>query len=132
MPKKAILCVDDEEMILTSLRDQLRNHFQDRYVYEFAESAGEALEVVEELCEEGMEILIIVSDWLMPGMRGDELLIRIHEQFPNIVTVMLTGQADDEAVARVEKLANLHRCIHKPWTEEELIETLRSGLEENG
>jgi hypothetical protein len=24
--------------------------------------------------------------------------------------------------------ANLHRCLYKPWTEEELVETLKSGL----
>jgi len=128
MPKKAILCVDDEEMILMSLKDQLQNHFHDEYQYEFAESADEAFEVVEELSQEGMEVLIIVSDWLMPGMKGDELLIKIHKKYPDIVTVMLTGQADEEAVIRVKEKANLHRCIHKPWTEEELIETLSTGL----
>ncbi len=129
MPKKAILCVDDEQIILTSLKDQLQNHFQDQYTYEFAESADEALEVIEDLNEEGMEVLIIVSDWLMPGMKGDELLVRIHERFPDVVTVMLTGQADEEAIVRVKEKANLHRCLHKPWTPEELFETLTTGLE---
>lgn len=128
MPKKAILCVDDEQMILMSLKDQLQNHFQDQFQYEFAESADEALEVVEELSGEGMEVLIIVSDWLMPGMRGDELLIKIHEKYPNIVTVMLTGQADEDAVLRVKEKANLHKCLFKPWDEKELIETLNTGL----
>lgn len=129
MARKAILCVDDEDIILTSLKDQLQRRFKDRYTYEFAESADEAMEVVEELNEEGLHVLIIVSDWLMPGMKGDEFLIRIHERFPKIVTVMLTGQADDEAIERTRKHANLHRCLHKPWNEEELIETLISGLE---
>jgi CheY-like chemotaxis protein len=127
--KKAILCVDDEEIILTSLRDQLQNHFGNRYIYEFAESADEALEVISELDEDDVEILIIVSDWLMPNMKGDEFLIRVHEQFPNIVKVMLTGHADEAAIERTRQNANLHRCLYKPWTEEELIETLVSGLE---
>ena len=129
MPRKAILCVDDEEMILTSLKDQLRNHFKDSYQYEFAESADEAMEVVEELHEDGMEVLIIVSDWLMPGMKGDEFLTKVHERFPNIVTVLLTGQADETAVDRTRRRANLHRCLYKPWSEKDLIETLVSGLE---
>jgi len=128
MPKKAILCVDDEEMILTSLKDQLQNHFEDRYQYEFAESADEALEVVEELSEDGMEVLVILSDWLMPGMKGDEFLIKIHERFPGIVTVLLTGQADEAAIEKTRQHANLHRCLFKPWSEKELIETLVSGL----
>lgn len=129
MPKKAILCVDDEEMILTSLRDQLQSHFGSRYVYEFAESADEALEVIEEFNDEEVEILIIVSDWLMPNMNGDEFLIRVHQRFPNIVKVMLTGHADESAIERTRREANLHRCLFKPWTEMELIETLTSGLE---
>ncbi len=128
MSKRAILCVDDEEMILTSLRDQLQRHFGEQYLYEFAESADEALEVIEELVGDEMEILIIVSDWLMPGMKGDEFLIHVHQRFPNIVTVMLTGQADEESIERTRQQANLHRCLYKPWTEEDLIETLNSGL----
>jgi CheY-like chemotaxis protein len=129
MSKRAILCVDDEKIILTSLRDQLRSNFGDRYVYEFAESSNEALEVIEELNEDNMEILIIVSDWLMPDMKGDEFLIRVHEKFPNIVKVMLTGHANTEAIERAKKFADLHRCLHKPWTEQELVEALTSGLE---
>ncbi len=128
MSNKAIVCVDDEEIILTCLCDQLQRHFGDRYLYEFAESADEALEVIEELADEGLDILIIVSDWLMPGMKGDELLCLIHRRFPDIITVMLTGQASEEVIRRTQQQAGLFRCLHKPWTEEELIETLRSGL----
>lgn len=130
MSKKAILCVDDEKIVLLSLRDQLTHHFGNQYIYEFAESADEALEVIEELNEDEIKILIIVSDWLMPNMKGDEFLIRVHQQFPDIVTVLLTGQADEQAIARTQKNANLHRYIPKPWDEETLIEALRSGLEE--
>ena len=131
MVKKAILCVDDERMILTSLRDQLANHFGRRYLYEFAESADEAWEVLEELDEDGIEITIVVSDWLMPQMKGDEFLIKVHQQFPNIVKVMLTGQASEEAIERTRKQANLHRYISKPWDEAALIEALESALEKN-
>jgi CheY-like chemotaxis protein len=129
MSRKAILCVDDEKIVLLSLRDQLTHHFGNRYIYEFAESADEALEVIEELNEDEIKILIIVSDWLMPNMKGDEFLIRVHQQFPDIVTVLLTGQADEEAIERTRNNANLHRYIPKPWDEETLIEALRSGLE---
>ncbi|MDM8530459.1 response regulator [Anaerolineales bacterium HSG25] len=128
MAKKAILCVDDEEIVLISLRDQIQNYFGDSYIYEMAESADEALEVIEELDENEVEILIIVSDWLMPNMKGDEFLIRVHEKFPRIVKVMLTGQADEAAVDRAKKHANLYRYIAKPWDETELINTLKSGL----
>ena len=129
MVKKAILCVDDEKIVLDSLKSQIKKHFGNRYLYEFAESAAEAWEVIEELNDEGIEILVIVSDWLMPETKGDELLIEIHEKFPKIVTVMLTGHATQEAITRCHEQANLHRCLLKPWTEQELIETIESGLE---
>lgn len=127
--KKAILCVDDEKIILQSLKAQIKKHFGDRYLYEFAESRDEAWEVIEELHEAGVGILIIVSDWLMPNVRGDEFLIEVHQRFPQIITVMLTGQAHEDAIERTRKEANLHHCLHKPWTEQELIDTLLSGLE---
>ncbi|MCA1994488.1 MAG: response regulator [Coleofasciculus sp. S288] len=129
MPKKAILCVDDEKIVLLSLRDQLTHHFGDRYIYEFAESAEEAWEVIEELNDDEVKILIIVSDWLMPNMKGEEFLVQVHQRFPGIVKVLLTGQADEEAIARTRQYANLHRYIPKPWDEATLIEVLESGLE---
>ncbi len=129
MDKKAILCVDDEKIVLLSLRDQLTHHFGDRYIYEFAESADEALEVIEELNEDEVKILIIVSDWLMPQMKGDEFLIQVHQKFPDIIKVLLTGQADEEAIKRTQQYANLHRYIPKPWDESTLIQVLESGLE---
>jgi CheY-like chemotaxis protein len=128
MAEKVILCVDDEEIVLNSLEMQLKDQFGDEYIYEFAQNAEDALEILEEFDEEGIEVLVIVSDWLMPGIKGDEFLIKVHEKFPRIVKVMLTGQADAQAVERAKTEANLHRCIHKPWQTNELIDTIQSGL----
>ncbi|HEY9851877.1 MAG TPA: response regulator [Leptolyngbyaceae cyanobacterium] len=128
MPKPVILCVDDEKVILQSLRTQLKEAFGDTYNYEVAEDPDEALEVINELHEEGISIILVVSDWLMPGMKGDEFLIRVHQQFPQIIKVMLTGQADESAIQRAQAEANLHRCLFKPWSEAELVETIKSSL----
>ncbi|EDN70627.1 two-component response regulator [Beggiatoa sp. PS] len=131
MPKKAaILCVDDEKSILMSLRTQIKKHFGKRYAYEIAECVEDAWEIIEELNEDEIEVLVIVSDWLMPRIKGDEFLIRVHEKFPKIVKVMLTGQADDEAIERAKERAQLHCCLHKPWDEQELIDAIESGLGE--
>lgn len=128
MSKPIILCVDDEKIILESLRGQLRKAFKDAYSYEVAQDADEALELINELNESERLIVIIVSDWLMPGMRGDEFLIKVHQQFPNITKIMLTGQADEAAIERAQTQANLYRCLHKPWSKEELVETIESAL----
>lgn len=129
MSNKAILCVDDERIVLLSLRDQITKHLGDRYRYEVAESADEAWEVIEELVEEGVRLLVIVSDWLMPGIRGDEFLIQVHARFPEIATVLLTGHADEAAIERASQYANLHAYIAKPWSEDNLIAIIKSGLE---
>ena len=128
MSSSAILCVDDEVVILDSLKEQLKRQFGDRYIYEVAESAEEAWEVIEELQADKIEIMIIVSDWLMPGVKGDEFLIKVHESFPRLITVMLTGQADAEAIKRAKEQANLHACLYKPWTEQELSQVITSAL----
>ena len=130
MPDKAILCVDDEAIVLLSLRDQIARHFGDRYRYEMAESADEAWEIISDLWNIGVRILIIVADWLMPDIRGDEFLIQVHQRFPKIVTVLLTGQADASAIERARQQANLYACIIKPWNETDLIHIIQSGLEQ--
>ena len=129
MSKSAILCVDDEIVILESLKEQLKRQFGDRFIYEVAESAAEAWEVIEELHEDEIKVIAIVSDWLMPGTKGDEFLIQIHRRFPRLVTVMLTGQADRAAIERAKQEANLHACLHKPWTEEELTQIIMTAID---
>lgn len=130
MSESAILCVDDEVVILDSLKEQLKRKFGDRFIYEVAESANEAWDVIEELQQDEIQVIAIVSDWLMPGIKGDEFLIQIHERFPKLITVMLTGQADEEAIKRAREHANLHACLHKPWTETELTQIITSALDQ--
>ena len=128
MPKPVILCVDDERMVLDSLRTQLAAEFGNTYTYEGAEDAEEAFELISELNDDEISVVVIISDWLMPGIKGDELLIRIHKKYPDVIKIMLTGQADEVAIDRANKQANLHRCLSKPWSEADLLETIKSGL----
>jgi CheY-like chemotaxis protein len=125
---QAILCVDDEEMILNCLKEQLRRRLSGEFLFETANSGEEALEVMAELVEDGISLVVVVSDWLMPGLKGDEFLVQVHQKYPQVVTVMLTGQADKSAIDRAKAEANLHRCLNKPWSEEELVQTIQSGL----
>ena len=131
MSESAILCVDDEVVILDSLKEQLKRKFGDRFIYEVAESADEAWEVIKELQEDEIQVIAIVSDWLMPGIKGDEFLIQIHQQFPKLITVMLTGQADEAAIERAKEQANLHACLYQPWTEQELTQIITSALDQS-
>ena len=128
MKKAAIVCVDDEQMILESLKIQLRQAFSSKYPIETAESGEEALELVEELLEEDYEVAAIVSDYIMPHMKGDELLAKVHKISPKTVKIMLTGQADIEAVANAVQYAQLYRYLTKPWQSDDLILTVTEAI----
>ena|SRR5688572_24617732 len=125
-----LLCVDDELIVLTALKDQLRRAFGNDFHIEVAESAEEALELLDELAGQGHKLLVIVSDWLMPGMKGDEFLVEAHHRFPTVVKIMLSGQAQQEAVDRARREAGLHEFLAKPWNAAELIDTIKAGLRE--
>ncbi len=111
MNKPIILCVDDEPDILNTLKMQLKNEFKNNYFYELAESGDEALDLLEEF-QEKAQVIVVVSDWLMPGIKGDELLIKVHQKYPKIIKVMLTGQADAAAVQRAVEEADLYCCLY--------------------
>ena len=128
MEKGVLMCVDDEVIVLTALKDQLRRAYGSDYVVEVAESAEEALELLDELADEGHTVLVIVSDWLMPGMKGDEFLVQAHERFPTVVKIMLSGHAEQSAVDRVRREAGLHEFLSKPWNAAELVESINLGL----
>ena len=128
MSKPAIICVDDERVVLISLRDQLTHHLGKQYDIELAESGEEALEMFEELREDGIEVPVIISDQLMPGMMGDELLKQIHIQSPKTLKIMLTGQASVEEVGNAVNQARLYRYIAKPWHETDLSLTIKEAI----
>ncbi len=123
-----ILCVDDDQMCLDSLKYELLNYFERKYHVEAAESGEEALELFEELLEKGYEVPLIIADYIMPNMKGDILLKRIHAIAPRTVKVMLTGQADKEAVIKAVNYANLYRYIAKPWDKEDLVLTVSEAI----
>lgn len=124
-----MLCVDDEKIVLDSLKAQLRSCFGNQFLYEFAESAEEAWMVIEELYEEKNQVSVVISDWLMPGMKGDELLIKVHQKYPKCVKILLTGQADEQAIIAARLNAQLQAYLPKPWSEQDLLDTIRKGLE---
>ncbi|MDY7016228.1 MAG: response regulator, partial [Cyanobacteriota bacterium] len=129
MNELAILLVDDEPMVLESLSEELERNFGGEYQIEAAESGEEALEILEELNLEGIEIAVVISDQVMPGLKGTELLSRIHFQYPDILKIMLTGQADADAVGNAVNSANLYRYIAKPWDAIDLNLTIKEALE---
>ncbi len=128
MNKQVIICVDDETTVLRSLKAELKKAVGNDYFIEIAEGGEEALELVEELLEKGHEVPLVISDYIMPDMKGDELLKRVHQLSPKTLKVMLTGQADIEAVTNAINYAKLYRYIAKPWQSEDLRLTVTEAI----
>lgn len=128
MSKPVILCVDDEQMVLDSLKEQLLDHFAEEYTIETAESGEDALELFDDLVAEQKEVPLIISDCVMPDMKGDQLLAQIHAIAPKTLKVMLTGQASSEAVINAVNHANLYHYVPKPWEREDLVLTVTEAL----
>ncbi len=128
MNKPVILCVDDEPILLLALKFQLKDHFGNQYHIETAENGEEALEIIEELLADNIELPLVISDQVMPGMLGDELLTQIHIKIPETLTILLTGHADVSAIARSVNNANLYRYIAKPWDPTDLNLTVTEAV----
>jgi YesN/AraC family two-component response regulator len=130
--KDAIVCVDDEVIILLSLRQELNRHFKGRFRVETALCAEEALELVDTLYAEGLRVILILTDWLMPGIKGDEMILIVKRRYPDIRCILISGHVDEAALARTGAAPLLDAFIRKPWHGSRLIESIRKCVDEAG
>lgn len=128
MGKQVILCIDDEEIILQALEEQLVNIFGDEYEIETSDSGEDAIEFFKELKEEGIHVPVVISDYIMPGMKGDEVLKEIHNLSPGSLKILLTGHADIDGISNAINNAKLYRYIAKPWDKDDLVLTVREAI----
>lgn len=126
--KPVILCVDDEQMVLTSLKSQLKRHLGSDYIIETVDSAEEAIEIFSEYYRQNVRIPLVISDQIMPGMKGDEFLKAIHAINNSTLKILLTGQASTEAICNAVNYASLYRYIPKPWEQTDLNLTVSEAV----
>lgn len=122
-----VILIDDDILVLQALRDQLQPTFP--YVlFETCQSGEEALDLANHILMDGREIAAVISDHLMDGMTGAELLIELQTLSPKTRKIMLTGQAGLEAVSMAVNAGALYRYINKPWDAEDMRMTLHEAL----
>jgi DNA-binding NtrC family response regulator len=122
MEKRAVLFVDDDETVLKSLEIRLTGESYDKH---YAKSGEEALEILQQ-----KEIHIIVVDMVMPGMSGVELLKIVKKEYPNIVSMVLSGheQPTDAMMAMYE--LGIYRFISKSWTfDEDMRNVIKQAID---
>ncbi|UXI00279.1 response regulator [Photobacterium sp. TY1-4] len=131
MEKLNIICVDDQREVLSAVLKDLAP-LNDYFQVEDCESADEALELMDELDAEGEHIAVVISDHVMPGMTGVELLSRVSQdqRFTQTKKVLLTGQATHQDTIEAINRARIESYFEKPWTAEALLTTVRSLITE--
>lgn len=117
----SILVIDDEVGMREGCRRAL---IRQGFRVSTAEGGAEAL---RNLREETFDLVLL--DVMMPGMNGLEILDRVQERDPDIVTVVITGYATVDLAAQAMK-KGAQGFLPKPFTSDELLAAVRSGLEE--
>jgi len=126
--KPVIICVDDEQMVLTSLKSQLKRHLGNEFIIETVDSAEEAIDVFNDHISSNTAVPLVISDQIMPGMKGDEFLKAIHSISNSTLKILLTGQASAEAIGNAVNYASLYRYISKPWEQTDLNLTVSEAV----
>ncbi|MBU0597084.1 response regulator [Patescibacteria group bacterium] len=124
MDKKAtILCVDDEENVLHSIKRTLA---MEKYNVLTATSGAQGLEILKT-----EEVDLVISDQKMPNMSGHEFLKIVRENHPECIRIMLSGFSDFESLVKAVNDGEIIRFISKPWDNKELTNVIRIALERN-
>ncbi|MCI0420869.1 MAG: SpoIIE family protein phosphatase [Acidobacteria bacterium] len=120
-----VVLVDDEELVLSALRTllEINGGFQ---ILEF----NEPLQAVEELRRTPVDL--VISDYLMPGINGVDLLRQARSLQPEAMRILLTGFADKQNAIRALNEAGVYQYLEKPWDNDQLLIVLRNALQEKG
>lgn len=117
-----ILVVDDELMITETIASFLE--VASPYSVTQCNNPGEALEIVK-----SRQVDLVISDFLMPGMNGLDLLKEIRNIDKRITSILLTGYADKDNAIRAINEIDLYYYLEKPWNNWELLKIVQNGLE---
>ena len=118
--KYSVLLVDDEPNILKALVRSLR---KEPYDFKTAESGHMALGMMEQSPAD-----VILSDEIMPGMAGTELLAHIRDAYPETIRMMLTGTDKVERAERAMREGAVFRFFHKPFDPMEIGRAIYDGI----
>lgn len=118
----SILLVDDEDMVITSIRAFLQ--LETEYDVHGFTSPEEAARLMET-----HPVDAVVTDYLMPKMNGIQLLARAKQLQPEAARVLLTGHADKQSAIQAINDIGLYQYLEKPWDNSQLLLVIQSAIE---
>jgi putative two-component system response regulator len=118
---RTVLFVDDELLIRNAIERMYLERDDVRCL--FAASGQEGLDILER-----EEVWVVVSDYLMPGMRGIDFLSRAKDMRPETVRIMMTAYADLSIAIEAINKSESYRFVTKPWSNQDLMDTVDEAL----
>lgn len=118
---RTVLFVDDEQSIRNAIERLYLERGDVRCL--FAASGQEGLDILKR-----EEVSVVVSDYMMPGMRGVEFLSRVKGASPDTLRIMMTAFADLSIAVDAINKSEAYRFITKPWNNQELMAIVDEAL----
>ncbi|MFQ3574583.1 MAG: response regulator [Thermodesulfovibrionales bacterium] len=122
MNNVSFIIVDDSKVVRTVVKTIIETHIGSNVIYE-ASTASEALEIIKK-----HNVDIIISDWEMPGMTGDEFLyeIRNNPKTKHIPFIMMTKHGTKDFIITATQLG-VSQYLVKPFSPAELEDAIRKS-----
>ena len=118
----SVLFVDDEPQVLRGIERMMDvADIEWEWDCEFASSGQEALQLLSE-----GKFEVIVTDMRMPEMDGAELLEHVSDKYPNMIRIVLSGEADQSSVLKA--VGPMHQYLSKPCDPKLLKSTLHQAF----
>lgn len=117
-----ILCVDDDQNVLSAYQRSLRKQFD----IETALGGNAGLLAVQERGP----YAVIIADMQMPGMDGIEFLETVHDQAPESIRIMLTGNADQTTAVEAINRGQVFQFLTKPCPPDVLALAIEAGVKQ--
>ena len=119
--KHTVLCVDDEENILRSLKRLFR---KEDFRFLTTETGQEGLKILQE-----NPVHLVISDNRMPTMSGFEFLAQVRKNYPDTIRMVLTGFTDLDTIMESVNQGHIFKFVLKPWNDQNLIMDIRQALQ---
>ena len=120
--RHTVVYVDDEELA----RKYFARAAGSDYEVLLADGADEAMTILR--CE-GARVVVLVTDFRMPGRDGGDLLRQVAEEFPQIVRILVTAYADKDVLLQTVNSGEVFRILEKPLSVGDVRNVLRLAVE---